>query len=118
MSFLSHALILWLGSSYAYAQPITFFDAATEETVQLQLTSGACAFCNLSPQAKWYFENEIIAPVRTAPSSAVTLPKWLQELPVINDDIPIWIASPDLIEQASFDDSGHSIITADGQKIV
>lgn len=117
MSFLSHALILWLGSSYAYAQPITFFDVATEETVQLQLTSGACASCDLSPQAKWYFENEIITLVRTAPSSAVTLPKWLQELPVINDDIPIWIASPDLIEQASFDDSGHSIITADGQKI-
>lgn len=115
MTLLTHALIIWLGSSYA--QPITLYDAASEDTVKLQLTRGDCTTCELSAQAKWYFENEIIAPIPTAPSSAVTLPKWLQKLPVINDEIPIWIASSDLIGQANLDDSGQSITISDGQQI-
>lgn len=115
MSLLTHALIIWLGSSYA--QPNTLFDVASETKVQLQLTNGGCTSCDLSPQAKWYFENEIIAPLPTASSSAVTLPKWLTNLPAINDDIPVWIASPDLIDQANLDASGQSVSTADGQQI-
>ncbi|MDO8827903.1 hypothetical protein [Methylophaga sp.] len=115
MSLLSQILIIFL--SMIYAQQNEYKEISEWDAEQTQLTTGSCTDCNLSPQAKWYFENEIIAPIPTAPSSAVTLPKWLEVLPTINDDIPLWIASPDLIDQANLDDSGQSISIADGQQI-
>lgn len=115
MSLLSQILIIFLSISHAQRSEYTEINEWNAE--QTQLTSGRCTDCNLSPQAKWYFENEIIASIPTAPSSAVTLPQWLKELPPIDDDILIWIASPDVINQAIFDASGQSIILLDGQQI-
>jgi len=104
-----------LGTSFA--QSTTIFDTVSGETVHPELTTGNCADCNLSEQTKWYFNNEIIAHLPTPASSLVNLPEWLEKQPEINDDIPIWIASPTLIEPSQLNASGHSISINNGQKI-
>ncbi|WP_417550668.1 hypothetical protein [Methylophaga sp.] len=114
MSFLSHTLIFWL--SISYAQPISPLTDASWQKIESQLTTGSCEQCNLSPQAKWYFENEIIA-LRPATPSVITLPNWLQKLPEIHDDTPVWIASPELIESANLDASDQMIELSDGQRL-
>src|SRR5690554_6941781 len=115
MSFLSHALIIWLGISYA--QPITPLDSASWKAVEVQLTTGECDTCNLSPQAKWYFDKEIIALSPTPDSSVVTLPDWLRKLPAIDDNVLFWIAAPELIETATLDFSGQTLELPDGQAL-
>ncbi|MBL1457425.1 MAG: hypothetical protein COA34_006090 [Methylophaga sp.] len=104
-----------LGTSYAQSTP--FFDPVSAEMVQPPLTSGSCTNCNLSDQAKWYFDKEIIASLPTPDSASVTLPKWLEKKAVINDNIPIWIASPTLIESARLNKSGKSLILGDGTQV-
>ncbi len=104
-----------LGSSFA--QSTTLFDTVSVETVDAELTTGNCTDCNLSEQAKWYFNNEIIAPLPTPASSLVKLPEWLEKQSEINDDIAVWIASPDLIESAQLDASGQLISIKDGKKV-
>ena len=114
MSFLSHTLIFWL--SISYAQPISPLTDASWQKIESQLTTGSCEQCNLSPQAKWYFENEIIALSAAPPVTAlITLPNWLQKLPEIRDDTPVWIASPELIESAILHASDQMIELPDGQ---
>lgn len=114
MSFLSHALIFWL--SISYAQPISPLTDASWQKIESQLTTGNCEQCKLSPQAKWYFENEIIA-LSPATPSVIILPNWLQKLPEIRDDTPVWIASPELIKSAILHASDQMIELPDGQRL-
>lgn len=117
MSFLPKILILWL--SVVYAQPVGLLTDASWQTIGSQLTTGRCQQCHLSPQARWYFDNEIIA-LSSAPAPAsteITLPDWLQKSPEINDDTPVWIASPELIASALFNGSEQIIELPDGQQL-
>ena len=115
MSFIPSLFIVLLGTSYAQSTP--FFDPVSAEIVQPPLTSGSCTNCNLSDQAKWYFDAEIIASLPTPDSASVTFPKWLEKQAEINDNIPIWIASPALIESARLNKSGKLLILDDGTQI-
>lgn len=115
MSFIPSLFIVLLGTSYAQSTP--FFDPVSAEMVQPPLTSGSCTNCYLSDQAKWYFDKEIIASLPTPDSASVTLPKWLEKKTEINDKIPIWIASPTLIESARLNKSGKSLILDDGTQV-
>lgn len=116
MLLFSQLLIVWL--STANAQPSAFYDASSGETVQPELIYGDCIRCHLSEPAKWYFANEIIAELASPPSSAVTLPPWLENQPDIQDSVPVWIASPQFIEQAQLDASGRYITLQSGEELL
>lgn len=115
MSLLSQVLIICLGISHA--QQSVFFENVEGKPAQQQLTTGSCNDCNLSPQAKWYFEDEFILPNPTVNSSQVNLPSWLESLSDIHFDIPIWIASPNTIDKANLDLSSNFIGMPDNRKL-
>lgn len=116
MTSLTLTLFFWLATS-SYAQTITLFNPSTEGTVQLPLTSGSCNACNLSAQARWYFENENIVLLPPTLSPVVVLPEGLEKLPTIRYDTSVWIASPELIAKAKLDASGQAFTLADGQRV-
>src|SRR5690554_3889096 len=115
MPLLLHTLIIWLNISYA--QTTSPPDITLWATVESQLTTGACHNCNLSPQAKWYFNKEIIALSPTASSTVVTLPDWLRNTPEINDDALLWVASPEVVETATLNASEQRLDLPDGQQL-
>lgn len=117
MHFLPRLLIICLG--IGYAQTSTATAAVPQEMAESQLTTGAtCQDCNISPQAKWYFANEIIALMPTAASTAITLPAWLRNTPNINDDMLLWVASPQTIDQASLDPVKQQLDLPHGQQFI
>lgn len=117
MSFLSRLLLIWL--SISYAQPGLATIPAPQKFAEPYISTGAtCQNCNISPQASWYFDNEIITLTPTADSAAVTLPAWLHNAPDIDDDMLLWIASPQTIDKASLDPIKQQLDLPSGQQFL